>query len=126
MTLNDVLIDIKNVLSAIPDIKSLKIGLETGIGSKDCPFIRIVPSNDIKEGAHRNMEIGIIYGLDVKNRDLENMYEKLYALQEEIINTLQYNTTIGDCFYLSTITDEDRLTNLKSSISRFQINYIQV
>ena len=126
MTLNDVLIDIKTVLSSIADIKSIKIGIETGLGSKDCPFIRIVPASDVRDGQYRNIEVNIVYGFDVKNKDLELMYEKLYSLQEQIISTLQYNTNIGDCFYISTMTDEDRLTNLKSSISRFRIENILV
>lgn len=126
MNLNDVLLDIKVQLSTIEDIKSLKIGIETGLGSKDCPFIRILPTNDVKNGQYRNVEVNIVYGFDVKNKDLELMYEKLYELQEKIISTLQYNTTIGDCFYTSTLTDEDRLSNLKSSISHFKIENILV
>ena len=126
MTLNDVLIDVKTVLSSIHDVKSLKVGIETGLGSKDCPFIRIVPANDVRDGQYRNIEVNIVYGFDVKNKDLELMYEKLYTLQEQIISTLQYNTNIGDCFYISTLTDEDRLLNLKSSISRFRIDNILV
>ena len=126
MTLNDVLIDIKDKLSTIQDIKSLKIGLETGLGSKDCPFIRVIAGNDVKDGGYRNIDVNIVYGFDVKNKDLELMYEKLYVLQEKIIKALQYNTTIGDCFYKSTTVDEDRLSNLKSSISHFRIENILV
>jgi len=126
MTLNDVLVDVKEKLSTIPDIKSLKIGLEIGVGSKDCPFIRIIAGNDVKDGGYRNIDVNIVYGFDVKNKDLELMYEKLYALQEQIIEALQYKTSIGDCFYISTTTDEDRLSNLKSSISHFKIENILV
>ena len=126
MTLNDVLVDVKEKLSMIPDIKSLKIGLEIGVGSKDCPFIRIIAGNDVKDCGYRNIDVNIVYGFDVKNKDLELMYEKLYALQEQIIESLQYKTSIGDCFYISTTTDEDRLSNLKSSISHFKIENILV
>lgn len=124
--MNEVLFNVKEKLSSIPDIKSLKIGLETGLGSKDCPFIRVIAGNDVKNGGYRNINVNIVYGFDVKNRDLELMYEKLYLLQEQIIDTLQYNTDIGDCFYISTTVDEDRLSNLKSSISHFNIENILV
>ncbi len=124
MTLNDVLLDVKEKLATIPDIKSLKIGLETGIGSKDCPFIRIIAGNDVNTGQFRDIDINIVYGLDVKNRDLESMYEKLYALQESIIDAIEYNISIGTCTYLSTTVDEDRLSNLKSSISHFKVENI--
>ena len=128
MTLNDVLVDVKNKLATIPDIKSLKIGLEIGIGAKDCPFIRIIPSSDTQDGGYRTIEINVVYGFDIKNKDLELMYEKLYTLQESIIKTLQYSQIVGDgvCFYLSTVTDEDRLSNLKSSISKFKIDKMVV
>lgn len=126
MTLYDVLVEIKEKLSAIQEIRSLKIGLETGIGSKDCPFVRIISGDDTNKEAFRDVDINIVYGVDVKNKDLELMYEKLYILQEQIITALEYNLSSGVCRYISTTVDEDRLTNLKSSISHFKVENVVI
>lgn len=121
MNLYDVLVETKEKLSSIPDIKSLKIGLDSGIGAKDCPFIRIIAGDDTNKERFRDIDINIVYGVHITNRDLEQMYQKLYELQEQIITALEYNLSSGICRYLSTTVDEDRLANLKSSISHFRV-----
>lgn len=126
MTLYEVLLEVKEKLSAIVDVQSLKIGLETGIGSRDCPFVRIIAGDDTNKESFRDIDINIVYGVDVKNRDLEQMYDKLYALQEDIIKSLEYNLSSGVCRYISTTVDEDRLANLKSSISHFKIENVVI
>jgi len=125
MTHFDVLTNIKEKLSSIENIKSLKIGLENGIGSKDCPFIRIISESNTQDLGRDTLMFSVVYGFDVKNRDLESMYEKMYDLERTIRETLEYNTDIGDCFFISTQTDEDRLNNLKSAVSRFKIENIR-
>jgi len=124
--LNDTLIDIKEKLQTIADIKTVGIGLEKGLGSKDCPFIRVVSNGDAKDGGYRKLDINIVFGFDIKNRDIELMYKSMYELEEKIIETLQYNLSNGDCFYNSTQTDGDMLQNIKSSISNFTINNITI
>jgi len=42
------LTEMKSKLEAVDGIETLKIGLEKGIGSKDTPFIRIVPESNTK------------------------------------------------------------------------------
>jgi len=126
MTHYDVLVDIKDKLSAITDIKSLKIGLESGIGSKDCPFIRVIANSNTQEFRVDTLNVSIVYGFDVKNKDLESMYEKMYLLEKTIRETLEYNLTLGDCFYVSTVTDEDKLSNLKTAMSTFRVDDIRL
>jgi len=126
MTHYDVLVDIKEKLSTIDDIKSLKIGLETGIGSKDCPFVRIIANSNTQEFRVDTLNFSVVYGFDVKNKDLESMYEKMYALEKKIRETLEYNLSIGDCFYVSTVTDEDKLSNLKTAMSTFRVDDIRL
>jgi len=126
MTHFEVLTDIKNKLSYIPNITSLKIGLESGIGSKDCPFIRIISESNTQTLSKDTLLFSVVYGFDVKNKDLESMYEKMYDLEKSIRDTLEYNTDMGDCFFVSTQTDEDKLNNLKSAVSRFKIENIRL
>jgi len=126
MTHYDVLVDIKTKLSLIPDIKSLKIGLETGIGAKDCPFIRVIAENNTQEFDKDILGFSIVFGFDIKNKDLEIMYEKMYSLEQEIRKILEYNLINGDCFFSVTMTDEDKLNNLKTAMCRFRVENIRL
>lgn len=126
MTHYDVLVDIKEKLSIISGVKSLKIGLENGIGAKDCPFIRIIANSNTQAHREDTLNVSIVYGFDVKNKDLESMYEKMYALEKTIRETLEYNLSSGDCFYVSTVTDEDKLSNLKTAMSTFRVDSIRI
>lgn len=125
MTHFDILVNIKDKLSSIPDISSLKIGLEMGIGSRDCPFIRIISEKNTQDIKLDTIYFSVVYGFDIKNKDLELMYKKMYELEQTIRNTLEFKTDIGDCFFISTQTDEDRLNNIKTAISRFKIDGIR-
>lgn len=115
------LVDIKNNLIELNIFKSVKIGLEKGIGSKDAPFARIVPEFNRKEGLYETLAFQVVYGFDVKNKDLELLYEKYYETEEAIKKALEYK---NNCFFIETITDEDKLMNLKSAIMRFEIRNI--
>jgi len=122
----DVLLDIKSKLETIPDAKSVKIGLEVGIGSKDCPFIRIVSGMDTAKGTtFKDLSFSVVYGFDIKNKDLELMYKKMYEMEKSIIDAIQYKVNYGTCFFESNTPDGDKLTNLKSAIANFNITDIQ-
>ena len=127
--------EMKEKLSQIEGVKTLKIGMERGIGSKDACFIRLVPeiNSKVKEGAgaqcnqdgsggYDEMVVQVIYGFDLKNQELEKLYDQFYDLEEEIRSVLltKYKTA-GYLRFIHTVTDEDRLANLKSAISRFKI-----
>ena len=120
----DILLDIKQRLIDLNIFKSVKIGLEKGIGSKDAPFARIVPENNRKENGYETFIFQIVYGFDVKNKDLELLYQKYYETEENIKKALEYK--VNQCFFVETITDEDKLMNLKSAIMRFEIRNIRV
>lgn len=127
----DYLLEIRARLSTIESAKSVKIGLEKGIGSKDSPFIRIVPEINQASGkaitscstvVNDNMVIQVIYGIDIKGTDLEATYLSFYDLEEQIrtkLTTGKYS--VGHVKFIHTVTDEDRLQNIKSAISRFEI-----
>jgi len=116
------LVEIKNALLELDIFKSVKIGLEKGIGSKDTPFARIVPEFNRKDGLYETLSFQIIFGFDIKNKDLELLYQKYYETEEAIKKAIEYK---NQCFFIETITDEDRLANLKSAIMRFEIRNIR-
>lgn len=128
--------EVKEKLSEIDDIASLKIGMEMGIGSRDSPFIRIVPESSSKmngkgsaytcdadgSGGMQEMTIKIIFGFDLKGENLEKLYDVFYNLEEEIQSKLLTRYTArGSMQWIQTITDEDELVNIKSAIARFKI-----
>jgi len=98
MNLYNVLVEIKERLATIQDVKDVGIGLPKSLNAKDCPFIRVVPTSDTQKQSLRTIEIHVIYGFDIKNKNIELMYEKMYEMQEVIIKTLQYQLKNGDCF----------------------------
>jgi len=128
-TINDYLEEIKHKLEFIPAIDTLKIGMEKGIGSKDCPFVRIVPEMNIPsennmclEGGAEDLVFEVIFGFDVKNVNLEELYDEYYELEYAIKRELVGGGyTSGLCRWLHTVTDEDKLMNIKTAISRFEL-----
>ncbi len=128
MNINDTLIEIKNKLSVITSVKTLHIGLERGIGSRDTPFIRIVPTlNTLSDQDYcintggDDLSVDIVFGFDRKNKDIELLYSDYYALEEEIRDVLLTPYTNGRCLFEYTVTDEDELENIKSAISKFRV-----
>lgn len=133
--IGSLLIEIKTKLTAIPSVESLKIGMEKGIGSKDCPFIRIVPEYNSKSkegrqskcnadgsGGQDELTFQVIFGFDLKNQELEALYQEYYDLEEEIRSILLTKyTENGHAQFIHTATDEDRISNIKSAVSRFKI-----
>ena len=120
----DILLDIKNRLLDLNIFKSVKIGLEKGIGSKDSPFARIVPERNIKQNGYETLTFQIVFGFDVKNKDLEKLYQNFYDTEDKIKKAIEYK--VSQCFFIETITDEDKLMNLKSAIMRFEIRNIRI
>ena len=125
----NILEEIKTKLSLVPNIKTLKIGMEKGVGSKDSPFVRIVPEitvpsidNSCLEGGGDDTSVDIIYGFDTKNKDLELLYDQFYTMEKDIREALVNTSyTSGRCVFISTLTDQDQLVNIKSAIIRFEM-----
>ncbi len=129
ININDVLVEIKSKLTVISEIDTLKIGMEKGIGAKDCPFVRIVPeinnpseNNNCLEGGAEDLTFEIIFGFDIKNKDLELLYQEYYKMEKDIKEVLVNAVYVtGICNFLHTVTDEDKLANIKTAISRYEI-----
>ena len=131
----DFLEEMKDKLKEVDGIETLKIGLEKGIGSKDSPFIRIIPEINTKakegtgsrcnadgSGGYDEMTVQVVFGFDIKKQNLETIYEVFYNTEEEIRSVLltKYNAG-GHLKFIHTVTDEDKLMNMKSAISRFKV-----
>jgi len=121
----EILQEIKAALEGLPGVKTLGIGLEKGIGAKDCPFVRIVAVSNENEGfGQESFDFSVFFGFDVKNADLETLYEKLYELEDEIKTRLVYKIGLdrcGVCKFVRTDTDADALANLKAAVSHFRV-----
>lgn len=117
-------------LKRIPDVKTVGIGLEKGLGAKDCPFIRIVHESNSNSGQQRGscdlksfdeMTVQVVFGLDLKG-DMRDLYEAFFDLEEQIrIALIKKYKANGVIRFKHTVTDEDRLPAIKASISRFEI-----
>lgn len=131
----DLMIEVKTKLATIPNIKTLEIGLEKGIGSKDCPFIRIIPEMNTPtqnatgtcgQQSRDELTFQIVFGFDLKNQELPQLYSEYYDLEEQIrAKILTPYTKAGVAQFVHTVTDEDKLPTLKSAISRFKIKGIR-
>jgi hypothetical protein len=114
------LVDIKNKIDELNIYKSIKIGLERGADkSINTPLCRIVLESVEYKGVLANAVIQIVIALDTKN-DYEKLYSEFLDFEYKTKNKLlelPYNVVV-----LNTITDEDRLSNLKAGIIRISLN----
>jgi len=114
-----ILVEIKEKLSELEGIKSLRIGLEKGSDSAfNAPLIRVVANSVQAKGLRETLSFKIIMAFDTKN-DLELLYEKFYNTEYEIkklLLSLNY-----EIFFISSVSDEDRLSSLKAGAMIFEI-----
>lgn len=113
---------IQTALKAIPELKSVSIGAESGISAKDTPAARIV--TEYQEPTPKNPyydqgAIEIILLLDLKN-DLPSVYEDSIALSTKIRIALKGIATFNRIDF-----DRDGVTVFKVSILRFTFSGIR-
>ena len=109
----DYLVECRTELETIPELESVKIGLERGVGSKDTPFARIVVMYLTPEGMNGSMlYYQVVFGFDSKNRDYEELHDKYFTMEEDIKRVL---TKLG-ANWVETVTDEDSVVNLKTAV----------
>jgi len=112
--------EIKTVLSEIEGIKSLRIGLERGADSSiNTPLIRIVVEKTEAKGMQENLFFQVVLAFDTKN-DLELLYEKFYAMEYRVKELLMSKLSY-EIYFLSSVSDEDRLNSIKAGVLRFKI-----
>jgi len=114
-----ILEEIKTQLTGVDGAKSIRIGLERGIGAKDAPFIRIVPTRFKADNDVTDIEFQVVFGFDIKNRDHEELYRAYFEMEQKIREVLSYRLPSANCIWIETVTDEDKVPNLKTGILLF-------
>jgi len=114
--------EVLNNLATLPDskVKSLGLGLEKGIGAKDCPFIRVVPIEATRVEYDRlDVAFDIYIGTNDKN-DFDNLYQNHFELEQLIKERLDLVEIEGGVLrYQTTLTDSDVIPHLKVSVLNF-------
>lgn len=115
-----ILKDIKTTLSEINGVKSLRIGLEKGADSAiNTPLVRIVVEKTEAKGLNEDLIFQVILAFDTKN-DLELLYEKFYEM-EYTVKELLMSKLPYEIYFLSSVSDEDRLNSIKAGVLRFRL-----
>lgn len=104
------------------EVKTSRVGLESGLSPDDYPIVRIVPSllrGSPLEGQAgisglRQTECLVYFGEPITEADggLEELYRRLFAMESALIDALPRQ---GDFVaqWAETITDEDRVPGYK-------------
>jgi hypothetical protein len=119
------LVALRDILGALPGVKTAKIGVEPNISPDDYPIIRLVPIRILpgKSYAGRTAEIYIHFGTPTTTADgLESVYENLFSIEAGILTELK---KFG-ARYIDTITDEDRLDAYKLMTIRADVTATNV
>ena len=81
--------EIKTALAGISDINTSRIGVEVGIGAKDCPAARVDPEvRSANDKYYNGGKMQILILVDAKN-DLELAYQSLFDIEEQAIVALR-------------------------------------
>ena len=112
----------KTKLDEITDFKTNKIGLELGINSKDTPYARTMPLSHKPNGNNTDLRFQVLFGLDIKNKDYEELHKEQSILEDLIIEKIQETGAM----WLETVYDEDSVRSFKSAIVIFEIEGICV
>ncbi len=123
---------IKERLTNLDGIKTLKIGIEPNISPSDYPIIRIVVNrntiaDDFDKWAN-DIYFSVYFGAKIdEKKGLESIYEYLYTLEATIKERLHNHQIKGelnsDCLirFENTQSDNDTLKNFKILVSEFKI-----
>lgn len=117
---------IKSDLMGVAGIKTVSIGLESGLNANSYPAIRIVPVINKPESimGRNRLNVDIFVGFATKPEALEETYETLYNWEAEIINRLE--TAVSGAYsgmWQKTQNDEDALPAAKLICVSFEVVY---
>ena len=107
--------NIKTALTDIPELKTVKIGAESGISAMDTPAARIITEYSIpgKNPYFDQGSLQVVLLMDLKN-DLETVYQQSIELELLIREALKTIVEFQRIDY-----DQDSVTVFKASILRF-------
>lgn len=117
---------IKYDLTGIAGIKTVAIGLESGLNANAYPAIRIVPVTNKPESimGRNRLSVDIFVGFATKPQALEDTYQTLYNWEADIINRLNLAASgLYTAMWASTQNDEDALPAAKLICVSFEVVY---
>lgn len=122
MTITEALNQIKTDLTGIAGIKSVALGIETGINANDYPAIRIVPLEHKPDNSLCRSRFGLdVYvGYATKPQALSESYATLYAWSDDIKTRLEQGNGYA-AMWQGTTNDEDRLPAAKMMCVSFEV-----
>lgn len=122
MNIIEALNQIKTDLTGIVGIKSVAIGIETGINANDYPAIRIVPLEHKPDSSLHRTRFGLdVYvGYATKPQSVAESYTTLYAWCDQVIERLELGNGYA-AMWQGTTNDEDRLPAAKLMCVSFEV-----
>jgi len=125
MNVYELMIEVKDRLQNIPNINTVKIGIEPNMTGRDYPAVRIVAGvNKRGEYLYENAIFTVYFGENLHDKiGIEEIYNRLYTYESEIRDKLDtFQPAVGGlCKWVDTISDEDRLQGFKILASRFEV-----
>jgi len=106
----------------IPEIRSVKIGVEAGISAKDTPFVRLIPDESYYDrDSDFCLDFNILLGT-LTQHSLEETYELHHLIEQKIVELLD-NTELSNALILlkNTLYDRDEVENFKATLLQFTI-----
>jgi len=127
MTINTVLDSMKRKLSAIPNVKTCAVGIETKLNPTDYPMIRIVPTQFRKKdtsGHYRICDISIYFGLPIveSKSGMESIYTQLLDMEELILD----QTRIGENYrssFVKTVVSTSEVEHYKLCCLMLEVEF---
>lgn len=108
-------------ISAIADYNTVNIGVETGLGAKDCPLARIDPeTRGAKNKYFYAGRIQVLILVDAKN-NLPGAYQKLFDLEAQTIAALRSVESLE--IEPDTQYDLNSVQNFKSCILSYDFSF---
>ena len=126
--LYEILDELKNtIITNISEIKTCKIGLESGISASDVPFVRVIPVEDnVDERMQLNITVDVVVGT-LQLSDLEETYKKHLTIKDKLIKILdEYQLELAGVVYTGGVYDSDEVENFKISILRFELTGVEL
>jgi hypothetical protein len=117
--------DMKDCLSGIDGVNTVKIGIETALSPVDYPLIRIVPTKKEHGSAfpRESLSVDVFFGYPTTQADvsLEAVYGQIDIMERVIIGCLETCSCFTAVFQ-GTEYDQDQVAGYKLAVSKFTVS----
>ncbi len=127
LKLQDIFIKIKQLLQSINYFKTIRLGMEQGISSKDVPFARVMPGS-IQDNDSKSATLPFIVYIGIKNsNDLEAKYAEVFDAITQVTNALFLQEVHSGLIKSGDVNfDDDRVQNFKVTELHFKLEEFYV